>query len=284
MIRPASAALAAIRRAAAAIALVAAVLALLTGNAYAQATPKPEPTATSAKATPPAGKATGKLGTTPKPRHKALPEVITLGAAFNSTDLPRIFVGNQAGLLKVYDRDRRTVLFIKDIPNVSMQGIDSTNYAPISDAHRTAIFAALSLGSAELETVADNIVNNFDRLQGKREAIALLGVIGSEGAVPGEARVRVRRFLEVVTSTNKDVVLQRQAVLALAVQREIDATTVEAVTVFVEANVNAWQTFTTKQFFEYHAAFLKSMSNGADLRARIAASRNPYAEEISTRF
>lgn len=199
---------------------------------------------------------------------------LMLGRSFSSADLGRIAVGNQAGVLKVYGRDR-SVAFIKDAPGISMQGIDGTQWAPLEARHRVAILAALDIGGEEAPVVATAIMRNWKKIS-QREGIALLGVIGSGGASP-----ELIRFLEAEMSGNKNVVVRRQAVLSLALLRNVDARCVDSVVAFMSRSRNAWETFTTKQFFEYHKSFVQSLPQAASVRARLQGSGNPYGPDIA---
>ena len=238
------------------------------------------------KPAPATGKSSGALGggTTPKPAPKPTPQVVALGAAFTSADLDRVFVGNQAGVLKIYDKDKKTVLFVKDANGTDMRGVDGTQWAPIADKHRTAIFTALGIGDAEAVAVARKIIDVFPSIKNGRSAVAVLGVLGSLSGerLPAAEGVGIRRFLSgLLESQKKDVSMRRQTVLALALCAETDADTVNAVVRFMGDSHNAWETFTTRQFFEYHKDRTRSLPEAVDIRQRIEASGNPYAADIA---
>jgi len=80
---------------------------------------------------------------------------------------------------------------------------------------------------------------------------------------------------------NKSVIVRRQAVLSLALLRDVDARCVDSVVAFMGRSHNAWETFTTKQFFEYHRAFVQSLPQAASVRARLQDSGNPYGPDIA---
>src|SRR5205085_1372976 len=102
-------------------------------------------------------------------------------------------VGNQAGILKIYAPDRKSVLFTKDEPGMDMRGIDGILWAPLTDAHRRAIFGALEIGDDELDRVAGKLIGDFSALP-HRETIALLGVLGSDQRVAPTQVTEIRRF------------------------------------------------------------------------------------------
>lgn len=208
--------------------------------------------------------------------HKSSDAPVPLGTHFTSSDLARVTIGNQAGILKIVGADGQ-VLFMKDAPNVSMQGIDGTLWAPVSEKHREAIFKALCIEPGEVGAVAQAIMRNFERLR-RAEAIALLGVLGS---VPDAhvSSVDIRRFLA-QRLQGGDVRTHRLAVLSLALDDEMDYETVDCVLDFLQGSHNAWETFTTQQFFEYHRAWLRACPQASQVCRRVEASGNPYAPQI----
>lgn len=212
-------------------------------------------------------------------RPAAKPVTVPLSGRVASTDLARIFVGNQAGVLKIYGRDRKTVLFVKDAPGVDMVGIDGIMWARLEERHRTAIFTALEIRDDELGGLAAAIMRHFPKLQ-QTQAVALLGVIGSvrDGRLAPGTAVEIRRFLEKQMAGNKNVVVRRQAVLSLGLLASIDLQTVESMLAFMARSRNAWETFTTKQFFEYHREFVRGIPG---VRDRVHATGNPYSADIA---
>jgi len=208
--------------------------------------------------------------------HRSAEASIPLGKHLTSRDLARVTIGNQAGILNIVAADAE-LGFMKDAPNVSMQGIDGTLWAPVSDRHREAIFKALRIEPAEVGDVAQAIMRSFERLR-RAEAIALLGVLAS---VPDDnvSSAEVRRFLA-QRLQGGDVRTHRLAVLSLALDDRIDFETVESVLDFLRDSHNAWETFTTQQFFEYHRAWLRACPQASQVCKRVEASGNPYAPQI----
>jgi hypothetical protein len=227
----------------------------------------------------PAPKPAAKKPVAKKPAPKA---IVILGKNFTSLDLDRMFVGNQAGILKIFTNDKKGVLFVKDAPNTDMKGIDGTLWAPVTDRHRNEILAALGIPDSELVNVSNNLMKHFSKLK-KREAIAVLGLIGSlpDGRLADTQASTISDFLESLLKKEKDVIVRRQATLSLALLDEVDDATVLAVVDFMKSSANAWETFTTKQFFEYHLKYIRSRPSLGTIRERVTASGNPYSEAIA---
>ncbi len=220
------------------------------------------------------------------PPHPPAPKVVQLGASFTSNDLKRIVVGNQAGILKIYNADHSSVVFIKDAKGIDMVGIDGVLWAPLTDAHRTAIFGALNIADSEMVAVSHALIKNFNEIP-KLQALAMLGVIGSipdEKVLPDDASEHIRQFLAGLLTSQKNVVLRRQAVLSLALCDETDEATVQSVIAFMTQSHNAWETFTTRQFFQYHKDYIRSLPGSAGLVQEVQASGNPYASDIAALF
>lgn len=268
--------------------LVALALALVLQTGSSGAAPAPtKPGATKAAPVPkkPSGSASGGIGAAkpkPAPPSKPAPVVVPLGATFTSADLDRIFVGNQAGVLKVYAADKKTVVFTKDAPGTDMKGVDGTQWAPLNDGHRTAILGALGIGDTEVQTVARGIIAKFPSIRPQRTGVAILGVIGSHPAarLDSATGVEIRRFLGELLSSQKDVSMRRQAVLALALCATTDADTARSVVKFMASSTNAWETFTTRQYFEYHKDLIRSLPEAPEIRRSLETSGNPYASDI----
>lgn len=216
----------------------------------------------------------------PAPRvEKPIP--IQLGAHLTSEDLARIAVGNQAGILKIVSADGARVLFIKDAPNVSMRGIDGVAWAPLNNAHRRAILEALVIGDDEVDAITCAMLDHFGRLY-PREAVALLGALGSipDRRMSRPTQGRLRGFLASLLERSTDVRVHRLAVLSLALVNQVDEATVSHVIDFMSASHNAWETFTTQQFFAYHRGFIHASPRGPEMLRRIEASGNPYVPDI----
>lgn len=218
-----------------------------------------------------------------KSRASARKPVIPLGMSFCSSDLGRIVVGNQAGVLKIYASDHHGVVFTKDAPNTDMTGVDGTIWAPLADKHRQAIFQAVNIRDQEVGDVSKALIVHYRALPALT-AVAMLGVIGS---IPDEHQLsfttagEIRHFLASLLKTEKDVSVRRQAVLALALCAEVDEPAVQDVIAFMTQSHNAWETFTTRQFFEYHKDQIRNLPTVPQLRREVLTSGNPYAMEIA---
>lgn len=204
------------------------------------------------------------------------------GRAVSADDLGRVLVGYQAGVLKIVARDGRTVLFIKQKEGSSLQGVDSVEFAPLSEQHRQGIFRAMEIGQQELGAVAHGLMNGFRSLPATK-AVAILGVLAStpDMRFPERAGGRVRTFLSALLRSERDPKVRRMAVLSLALADRTDEATVTAVLDFMEASHNAWETFTTQQYFEYHCGFVRGLPSSGHIRRRLARSGNPYGPIIA---
>jgi len=151
----------------------------------------------------------------------------------------------------------------------------------VTSEDRRRILEAMSISESEIDTVTRAIITHFDQLP-QRQAVALLGVIaathehGTTG-VSGD----VRAFLGSLIGSARDVSLRRQCVLALAIAKATDETTVRRVIAFMTESHNAWETFTTQQFFEFHRDFVRSLSTAPSLTEALERSGNPYAHDIA---
>lgn len=210
----------------------------------------------------------------------ALPPTTPLGATFLVSDLRRIVVGNQAGILKVTSRETGPPAFIKDAPGTEMKGIDGVQWAPLQDRHRQAILAALGIQDTEIDAVADKCVTSFDRLP-PLQTLGLLGLLASHtnGQVTPATRQKIHELVATLLK-KQDVVLRRHAVLALALASSTDEPTVGKVVEFMAASSNAWETFSVQQFFDYHRTEIRQMSSIEDIRQRVQSSGNPYATPV----
>lgn len=195
---------------------------------------------------------------------------------FQLAALKRLVVGNQGGVLKVWAPDGRQVAYYR--------GLDDRSVAPLSGQDQEQILSQLGL-SGSVDGAAEQVMTGYTGLTQKREALALLGVFNS---LDGGSRIssaeaaRVRGFLVERMKSDKAVEARRQAVLALAVGNGLEPSTTQAVLDFYARSENLWETFPVQQFFEYHAARLKSSPDFAQVKARALAVNSLYRQNILT--
>lgn len=197
-------------------------------------------------------------------------------------DLPRLTVGHQGGILKVWDRARQKEVFHRGIDDRSIARYDSTS--------RDQLFAALAIDPSRLQFEGERLMARTPT----KEAIALLGAIGSHPDLSPAFRARLQDFVSRQMSLHQDVVIRRQSLLALAIMDQPQAQTVEAVTGAFERSSNLWETFPVQQFFEYHSGQVRALPNYPQVRQRlskVASLYTPYvlgyldsAAEIRPRF
>ncbi|MBM3460876.1 MAG: hypothetical protein FJX76_02125 [Armatimonadetes bacterium] len=191
----------------------------------------------------------------------------------SSTDkmLGQLRVGNQASILKIMDAGGKNTLFMK--------GLDGVLWAPLLDEHRQGIYAALAITPASLSATANKLLTEFPKLSKKREAMALLGAIGSDPTLDAATRGNIERLLLQQMTTGKNTILHRQACLNLALLSSVDPTTVDKVIAFYQSG-NLWETFPVQQFFEYHKDRIKAMANYSTIKTRVAAVNSLYTANI----
>ena len=93
---------------------------------------------------------------------------------------------------------------------------------------------------------------------------------------PDEIDIAIKQFLIQVMKSDKDVVVRRQACLALAVGDTLDQEVVNAILDFYAGSENLWETFPVQQFFEFQAEKIRSMPGLAQTRERVAAVNSLY--------
>ncbi len=189
-------------------------------------------------------------------------------------ELRRLAIGNQAGILKVWDARKASVAYFR--------GIDDRSVALLSQRDQEAILEALGVGDLA-ERAAVQVMTDYQSLP-KKEALAFLGVINSLPAdrLSGQAANQVRRFLVSKMLHDSQVVNRRQAVLALALGSEVDQATADAVIDFYRSRENLWETFPVQQFFEYQAENLKSLTGFSAVKRRALAVNSLYRENIAS--
>lgn len=186
------------------------------------------------------------------------------------TDLKRLMVGHQAGILKVFDAQRKEVF---------NKGLDDRSFARYTDETRGQLFQALSIDPNTLSDVSERLMASFETLPAK-EAMALLGAIGSGNSLSAPARQKLQDFAANTMTSHKDVVVRRQALLTLAVMESPLPQTVERVTRFYEQSDNLWETFPVQQFFEYHAGSVRSLPEYSRIRERLSRVSSLYTPNV----
>ncbi|MBS2040916.1 hypothetical protein JST97_38370, partial [bacterium] len=231
----------------------------------AAATPAPAKMTETAPATKPAA-------TTTRGTNAAAP-MLTENLVFPQakTELRRLMVGNQAGIVKVLGPNREGVSYVR--------GIDDKNIARYCDDACGSIFCALGVSHDKLNKVAEELMINYSTLP-RKEAVAFLSAIAASSHLTAEMDAKTEEFLVKVMETDKDVHARRQAVLALAVKQNVCSNTTDRVLGLFEHSENLWETFPVQQYFEYHALQVKRLTNFTQLRERIAAVKSLYTPAI----
>ncbi len=206
---------------------------------------------------------------------------VSLGQGLTGADLERIKIGHQAGLLKVVSSDGTTVKFIKGDAKLGALGIDGREWAPLTSSQRDQVVKAL--GITDTDALARSLMANYTQIS-RAHALALLGLLcypGQDSAsLTPELRTKTLQFLRNRLQPAEDNVVRRQAVLALAIQPETDEVSVAAILNFMRRDLNAWNTFGTVQFFDYHSDFIRKMSKYQGFLTQLIASDNPHADQI----
>lgn len=189
--------------------------------------------------------------------------------------LKRLVVGNQGAILKVWNTDQTQEVYYR--------GLDDRATAPYDQEDQVAILNAIEMSVGMDQWVADTI-EGF-RILPKRQAVAFLGLVNSiEDSSPLDPGAPtdqlVENFLIEIVAEDPDVVLRRQAVLSMAVGGEYDPEELESVLKLYESSENLWETFPVQQYFQYHAATLRTLPNLAVIRARVAAVNSLYTANI----
>ena len=187
--------------------------------------------------------------------------------------LKRLVVGNQGGVLKVWDPSGKQVVFYR--------GLDDRSVAPLSSADQDQILTQLQL-SGNLDGVARQLMKEYPTKQPK-EALALLGVLNSlsDARLSQELGKEVRSFLVRQMANDASVHNRRQSVLALAVGSQVEPSTVDAVLDFYRSSENLWETFPVQQFFEYHAGRIQQLPNFGLVKQEALAVNSLYRANIA---
>jgi hypothetical protein len=185
--------------------------------------------------------------------------------------LKRLAVGNQGAILKVWNQDSTNVAYYR--------GLDDRDTAPYDDEDQESLLSSLGY-SQTVAATSQEIMDGFMQLP-RREAVAYLGLVYSiedESRLdpPDEVDIAIKQFLIQVMKGDKDVVVRRQACLALAVGDTLDQEVVNAILDFYAGSENLWETFPVQQFFEFQAEKIRSMPGLAQTRERVAAVNSLY--------
>ncbi len=214
-------------------------------------------------------------GTSPAPAPSPAPgsEVPLAGAFDPSRDLPRIQVGNQAGFLKLLDRERQKVDYFRTL--------DDRTSAPVTAEQRAAIWGALGVPTEAVPQLGRKLMSEYSRLP-KLPTLALLGVVGSESPerLGAELSQALQDFAVARFQSEKDNVLRRQALLATALMSGGSSQTTEAVLRLFETEQNLWVTFPVQMYFQYHAQAIQALPEAQSIRNRVAAVPSLYTEPI----
>lgn len=184
--------------------------------------------------------------------------------------LKRLAVGNQGAILKVWNQDSTDVAYYR--------GLDDRDTAPYDEEDQLAVLDNLGYVQS-VPTSCQEIMDGFMQLP-RREAVAYLGLVhsipdSSRLDPPDEVDIAIRNFLIQVLKSDKDVVVRRQACLALAVG-EPDQEVINAILDFYAGSENLWETFPVQQFFEYQSDKIRSMPSLSQTRERVAAVNSLY--------
>lgn len=187
-------------------------------------------------------------------------------------DLSRLAVGNQAGVLKVWNAGKTQVAYFR--------GIDDRSVAPLSGQDQQGILQALGL-DGNLDPVARALMNGKSR----KESLALLGVLnsldGTDRISGGTAR-QIRSYLSRTMVADKSPINRRQAVLALAVGNGLEDSVTDSVLRFYSGSDNLWETFPVQQFFEYQSARLSRSARYPQWKQQALAVNSLYRENIAS--
>ncbi len=197
-----------------------------------------------------------------------------LGQFATATALKRLVVGNQGGVLKVWDASGQQVAYYR--------GLDDRSVAQLSSVDQQQILSQLGLNGS-VDAAAEQVMAGYASLPQKKEALALLGVFNSldgSGRIAPSTAAKVRSFLVARMKMDKAVEARRQAVLALAVGNGLESSTTQAVLDFYSGSQNLWETFPVQQFFEYQANRLRATADFATVKARALSVDSLYKQNI----
>lgn len=189
--------------------------------------------------------------------------------------LKRLTVGHQGAILKVWDEAGKEVVYYR--------GLDDRATAPYDDEDQLKLLEALGVGDTQaVSALAQEVMDGFTQLP-RREAVAFLGLIHSiEDDSPlepnDEVDAALGRFLVQAMRSDKDVMVRRQACLALAVGDSdvLNHEILNAILEFYAGSQNLWETFPVQQFFEFQASRIRNMPTLPEVRERVASVNSLY--------
>jgi hypothetical protein len=181
------------------------------------------------------------------------------------TELKRLMIGNQAGIVKVLGPNRQGVAYAR--------GIDDQSFARINHEACSNIFSALGIEAKDVTALVEHILLHYATLP-RKESVAIVSVAACSPTIDPSTQEKAEKFLVEVMETDKDVHARRQAILALAVQPKVSPATAERVIARYESCDNLWETFPVQQFCQYHAPQVRP------LRQRVAAVNSLYTPAI----
>lgn len=184
--------------------------------------------------------------------------------------LKRLAVGNQGGVLKVWDEAGQEVVLYR--------GLDDRNTAPLTVDQQQGILRALGL-EGKAEAAAEQVMAEYSALP-QREALAFLGVVNAMPQLGPGAGAKVRAFLAQRMESDPQVANRRQAVLALAVGAAVEPPIVDRVVEFYRGSENLWETFPVQQFFEYQASRVRALPEFPQVLSKVGNVNSLYRGNI----
>jgi len=201
-----------------------------------------------------------------------------------NNNIKRLHIGAQGGIIKVYDQDRKTPVYIR-------VDLDSWKNAPYTDDQRKEVCDALGIRMDEIEGLAIRLINNFETYRKNyQELVLLLGLLNGGGHVDLNFETENRAMAFIVGKmlkgygkfdANMQNVLKRQCIVSLALMKDISPEAIEAVVKLYETEQNNYILAAVPLFFRQHAAYIKALPNGQDLLTRIYGVHSMYSAQVA---